>query len=61
MKLNKIFSLFAAFSLLAVSCQHEEIWDKLNDHEQRIAQLEQLCRELNSNMQAVKVGVGVKF
>ena len=40
--------------LAAVSCQHEEIWDKLNDHEQRIEQLEKLCKELNANVMAMQ-------
>ena len=35
-------------------CQHEDIWDKLNDHEQRIEQLEKLCLELNSNLEALQ-------
>lgn len=40
--------------LAATGCQHEEIWDKLNDHEQRIEHLEKLCRELNSNIEAIQ-------
>ena len=43
--------------LAAVSCQHEEIWDKLNDHEQRIEQLEKLCKELNSNVMALQTAL----
>ena len=41
--------------LLAVSgCQHEDIWNELRDHEQRIEQLEKQCRELNSNIGAIQ-------
>lgn len=40
--------------LLAASCQHEDIWNKLNDHEQRIEELERQCRELNSNVEALQ-------
>lgn len=43
---------------VALSCVNFDdsyIWDKLNDHEQRIEQLEKLCRELNSNVEAIQV------
>ena len=41
--------------LLAVSgCQHEDIWNELREHEQRIEQLEKQCRELNSNVEAIQ-------
>ena len=41
--------------LLAVSgCQHEDIWNELRNHEQRIEQLEKQCRELNSNIGAIQ-------
>lgn len=43
--------------LTTVSCQHEEIWEKLNDHEQRIEQLEKLCKELNSNVVAMQTAL----
>ena len=33
---------------------HKDIWNELRDHEQRIEQLEQQCRELNSNIEAVQ-------
>ena len=61
--MKKLFTILCtAIMLTTVSCdRYEEIWETLRDHEQRIEQLEKLCRELNSNMQAVKVGVGVKF
>ena len=40
---------------LVVSCDnHEEIWNELRDHEQRIEHLEKQCRELNSNVEAIQ-------
>ena len=53
--MKRIYTILCAVLLLAVTgCQNEEIWDKLNDHEQRIEQLEKQCRELNSNIDAVQ-------
>ena len=48
-------TIFYTFLLLAAtSCQHEDIWNELRDHEQRIEQLEKQCRELNSNIGAIQ-------
>ena len=55
--MNRLFAIIFAVMLAAVSCQHEEIWDKLNDHEQRIEQLEKLCKELNSNVMALQTAL----
>lgn len=53
--MKRIYTILCVFLTLAVSaCQHEEIWDKLNEHEQRIELLEKQCRELNSNVQALQ-------
>lgn len=53
--MTKLLTILCATFLLAVTgCQHEDIWDKLNDHEQRIEQLEKLCLELNSNLEALQ-------
>lgn len=53
--MKRIYNIFCAVLLLATSaCQHEEIWDKLNEHEQRIELLERQCREMNSNIQALQ-------
>ena len=40
----------------AVSCQYDdsEIWDKLNDHESRIAYLEKICDEMNTDISNLK-------
>lgn len=41
--------------LVCVSCYDDtQIWDKLNDHENRIKQLEDLCRDLNTNVSALQ-------
>ena len=53
--MKRLFNTLLTVLLLALTgCQHEEIWDKLNDHEQRIEQLERQCRELNSNIEAIQ-------
>ena len=43
--------LFVAMAVAVTACQHEEIWDKLNDHESRIELLEKQCRVLSSVME----------
>ena len=43
--------------LLAVSCSKFDdtpIWDKLNDHENRISALEEMCRKMNTNIEALQ-------
>ena len=53
--MKKLFTiLFTTLLLAATACQHKDIWNELRDHEQRIEQLEQQCRELNSNIEAVQ-------
>ena len=46
--------LYIGFTLLLVSCQHEDIWKELQEHKQRIEQLEKQCSELNSNIDALQ-------
>ena len=55
--MRRLFAIIFAVMLAAVSCQHEDIWGKLNDHEQRIEQLEKLCKELNSNVMALQIAL----
>ena len=46
-----------AAAAMAAACQeydHTPIWDKLNEHEERIEKLEALCGRLNSNMKALQ-------
>ena len=53
--MKKIFTILFALALISASCvRYDEIWDKLNDHEQWIEQLEQQCKELNANVVAVQ-------
>ena len=54
--MKKLLTILCTSLLLAVvSCnRYEEIWETLRDHEQRIEQLEKLCKELNSNVQAAQ-------
>lgn len=51
-----IYIALAALTMLAISaCQQlEEINDRLDDHEDRIAALEEQCRKLNSNIEALQ-------
>ena len=53
--MNKLLTILCTTLLLALTgCQHEDIWNELRDHEQRIEQLEKQCRELNSNVEAIQ-------
>ena len=47
--------LVIIISLLALTACHNEIWDKLNDHEARIVRLETLCNQFNTNISALQV------
>ncbi|MBQ5912799.1 MAG: hypothetical protein IIW93_06860 [Bacteroidaceae bacterium] len=50
--MKKFAFLFLA-TFLAVSCSKfddSEIWDKLNDHEYRIAYLEEVCKKINADI-----------
>ena len=52
--MKKLIILCTTLVLAVTACQHQEIWEELRDHEQRIEQLEKLCRELNSNIEAMQ-------
>ena len=49
----------AAMSLVLLTSCHKDIWDKLNDHEERIAKLEEFCNQLNTNINALQAIVNV--
>ena len=52
--MKRLFNILCATLLLTLtSCQHEDIWNKLREHEQRIEELEEQCRKLNSNIEAI--------
>ena len=55
--MKKLFTLIVLLvSLVVSSCMYDDtgIWDKINDHEQRIVTLEELCREMNTNISALQ-------
>ena len=49
-------SLVLLTSLTLTSCTFDDsdIWNKLNDHENRIVKLEELCKQLNTNISAMQ-------
>ena len=50
--MKKLLIIFITF--LALTACHKKIWDKLNDHEARIARLETLCNQFNTNISALQ-------
>lgn len=60
---NILLSVVLATTLALTSCQfdYSDIWDKLDeygqaikDHEQRISALEELCKQMNTNIEALQ-------
>ena len=51
-----LLSVVCATSLVFSSCQFDDsaIWDKINDHEKRIVALEELCKQLNTNISSLQ-------
>ena len=53
-----LFALFSVVALLATSCSKgfddSEIWDKINSLEERVAALEQLCKQMNTNITSLQ-------
>lgn len=55
--MKKIFFIAFAVLVAAVSCSKFDdsaIWDKLRDHEDRITKLEELCRQINTNVTSLQ-------
>ncbi len=56
--MKKLLTLFAiALVVVVSSCSKFDdtpIWDKLNDHESRITALEELCKQMNTNITALQ-------
>lgn len=56
--MKKLLTLFAIVLAVGVSScskfDDSAIWDKLNDHEKRIAALEELCKQMNTNINALQ-------
>ena len=51
--MKKILMFILMVIGVAISCNKfddSEIWDKLNDHESRIAYLEDLCKKMNTDI-----------
>ncbi|MBQ3173813.1 MAG: hypothetical protein IJB56_05875, partial [Alistipes sp.] len=54
--------LAVALAVVVSSCSKFDdtsIWDKLDDHEKRIAVLEELCKQMNTNIEALQTIVEV--
>ena len=59
-KSRRILHILTSIIYIGVLCccqryDDSPIWDKLQDHEERITRLEKLCNELNSNISALEV------
>lgn len=56
--MKRLFTLCAIVVAVVVSScskfDDTEIWDKLNDHESRITALEELCKQMNTNITALQ-------
>ena len=59
-KLLNVFALCLSL-FLGISCKYDdsELWTAVNDHEERIAKLEILCNQLNTNILSLKTIVTV--
>ena len=51
--MKKWVYIFLAGFVLLTAC-HKAIWDKLNDHEVRIAKLEAFCNQMNTNISSLQ-------
>ena len=51
--------LILAIIVPVFSSCHKKIWDRLNDHEERIARLEALCNQMNTNISSLQTIVNV--
>lgn len=57
--MKKLFTyLLVAITMIIAGCSEpfddSKIWDKLDDHEERIATLEELCKQMNTNISSLK-------
>ena len=52
--IKKLLTFFAVLAM-CVSCYDDsKIWDTLTDHENRISELEKLCKEMNTNISSLQ-------
>lgn len=55
--MKRLFTYLLLISVLGISsCTYDDtsLWEKVNNHENRIAELEQLCKQMNSNISAMQ-------
>lgn len=57
--MKKLFAyLFVAITMIIAGCSEpfddSKIWDKLDNHESRIAKLEELCKQVNTNISSLQ-------
>lgn len=59
--MKRFLTIVSALTLtLLASCSYDDtpLWNKINDHESRILALEELCRETNTNIEALRTLIG---
>ena len=55
--MKKLFNVVLTCLSIVVSCNEFDdstIWDKLDEHEDRIARLEELCKQMNTNITSLQ-------
>ena len=52
--IKKLFAFVAALAVCFSCYDDSKIWDTLNDHESRIYELEQLCKQMNTNISSLQ-------
>ena len=52
--IKKLFAFIAALAVCFSCYDDSKIWDTLNDHESRIYELEQLCKQMNTNISSLQ-------
>ena len=55
--MKRLFTYLLLISLMGFSsCSYDDtsLWAKVNNHENRIAELEELCKQMNSNISAMQ-------
>ena len=51
-----LFGMVALMALVLTACSYDdsELWDKVNDLDNRVKTLEGLCREMNTNIESLE-------
>lgn len=55
--MKRLFTYLLLISVLGISsCAYDDtsLWEKVNNHEKRITELEELCKQMNSNISAMQ-------